>query len=229
MSYFQAVLLDLDGTLLDTIPDLSFAANAMRLELGMPALAQELIATFVGKGVDNLVQRSLASSLDVSLADMALFPKAREIFHTHYHRVNGEHSVMFEGVLPGLELMRANDLKLAVVTNKPTEFTLPLLERTGLAPLLQTVVCGDTLSKRKPDPAPMRYACEQLSVLPKYAVAVGDSLNDALSAKAAGCAVLAVPYGYNEGMDVQALEVDAIVDSIVQAAQWIVAHTSRDE
>jgi phosphoglycolate phosphatase len=137
--------------------------------------------------------------------------------------VNGDQSVMFDGVISGLELMKSMGLRLAVVTNKATEFTLPLLERTGLAPYFQAVVCGDTLAHAKPHPAPMLHACDLLKSEPARSVAVGDSINDAQSARAAGCSVLAVPYGYNEGQSVQTLEVDAIVDSIEGAARWIAA------
>ena len=221
MTTFHAVLLDLDGTLLDSIPDLAHAANAMRIELGMPTLREDVVATFVGKGVDNLVRRALAGSLHDADPGPALFEQARESFYRHYHLVNGDKAAVFEGVIEGLKAMRAQGLKLAVVTNKPTEFTLPLLQRTGLAGFFQEVVCGDTCVRRKPDPDQMLYACERLGVSPAQAVAIGDSINDALAGRAAGMHVLAVPYGYNEGQDVRGLDVDGIVASIVDAAQWI--------
>jgi len=224
-SPYRAVLLDLDGTLLDTIPDMAGAANAMRKELALTELPTSLITTFVGKGVDVLVKRTLAAKHDFSQADLSQFEQAREIFHRHYHRLNGQASAMYGDVLSGLDLMQRLGLKLAVVTNKPSEFTLPLLAKTGLTRYMQAVVCGDTLPVRKPDPAPMLHACELLGVTPSQAVAVGDSLNDALAARAAGCAVLAVPYGYNEGLDVQDLDVDGIVGSIMLAGEWIAAHS----
>ena len=120
--------------------------------------------------------------------------------------------------------MQKMGLKLAVVTNKATEFTLPLLERTGLAGFMQAVVCGDTLTERKPHPAPMLHACAQLGTAPSRTIVVGDSKHDAASGQAAGCRVLIVPYGYNEGQSVQTLDVDAIVETIEAAAQWIDSH-----
>ena len=120
--------------------------------------------------------------------------------------------------------MQKMGLKLAVVTNKATEFTLPLLARTGLAPFMQAVVCGDTLAERKPHPAPMLHACQQLGVAPARSIVVGDSMHDAASGIAAGCRVLIVPYGYNEGQSVQTLDVDAIVETIEAAATWISTH-----
>ena len=221
----DAVLLDLDGTLLDTIPDLAHAANAMRADLGLAALPQALIATYVGRGVDNLIQRSLAEDLDGAPIPAELLARGRASFAPHYHAVNGQKAVLFEGVLSGLQLMQKMGLKLAVVTNKATEFTLPLLERTGLAPYMQAVVCGDTLSERKPHPAPMLYACAQLGAAPERTVVVGDSKHDAASGLAAGCRVLIVPYGYNEGQSVQTLKVDAIVETIEAAALWISTHS----
>ncbi len=220
----DAVLLDLDGTLLDTIPDLAHAANAMRADLGLPALPQTLIATFVGRGVDNLIQRTLAEDLDGQPIPCDLLARGRASFAPRYHQVNGQKSVLFEGVLPGLQRMQKMGLKLAVVTNKATEFTLPLLKRTGLAGFMQAVVCGDTLTERKPHPAPMLHACALLEVLPSRTVVVGDSKHDVASGQAAGCRVLIVPYGYNEGQSVQTLNVDAIVETIEAAAQWIYTH-----
>jgi phosphoglycolate phosphatase len=221
MTIFQAALLDLDGTLLDSVPDLATAANAMRVELGMTPLREAVIATFVGKGVDRLVERTLAGSQEHDELDPALFGRARNSFYRHYHLVNGDKAVIFDGVLDGLKAMRALGLKLAVVTNKPTEFTMPLLQRTGLAGFFAAVVCGDTCARKKPHPQPVLHACSLLGVTPDRAVAIGDSINDAQAGRDAGTRVLVVPYGYNEGVDVRTLEVDGIVSTLVEAAQWI--------
>ena len=216
----RAALLDLDGTLMDTIPDLASAANAMRVELGMSPLREDVIATFVGKGIENLVRRTLAGTQDAEEHPTG-FDDALASFKRNYHIINGEKSVVFDGVLDGLMAMRAMGMKLAVVTNKPEEFTLPLLRNTGIAGLFDAVVSGDTCARKKPDPLPMLHACELLGVDASEAVAIGDSINDALAARAAGCAVLAVPYGYNEGRDVRTLDVDAIVPTLVEAAEWV--------
>ncbi len=223
MPIHDAVLLDLDGTLLDTVPDIAHAANAMRADLGLPPLAQAEIASFVGRGVDTLILRTLAADLRGTEVPAELFERGRASFYPHYHAVNGQKAVLFDGVLPGLHQLQTMGLKLAIVTNKATEFTLPLLERTGLSGFMQAVVCGDTLARRKPHPAPMLHACALLGSTPARSVAVGDSVHDAESARAAGCSVLAVPYGYNEGNSVQTLDVDAIVETIEAAALWIAA------
>ncbi|MBB5215429.1 phosphoglycolate phosphatase [Parapusillimonas granuli] len=220
---FSAVLLDLDGTLLDTIPDLARASNAMRAELGMPELPVATVATYVGKGTENLVKRLLADNPEGRQPSPEETARALEIFHRHYHEVNGDEASVYPGVVEGLEAFSKAGAALAVVTNKPTQFTLPLLERMGLAGYFSQVVCGDTCARKKPDPMPFLHACELLGADPAASLAIGDSINDALAARAANMTVLALPYGYNEGMDVRNLPVDDIVMSIAEAAQWAAA------
>ncbi len=220
---YDAVLLDLDGTLMDTIPDLAIAVNAMLTELDFATMPQSEISTYIGKGSDSLMRRILATAQGGKPASEALFLRGRDIYYAEYHKINGDNAIIFDGVIPGLERIQSMGLKMAVVTNKNTEFTMPLLERTGLLRFMQGVVCGDTLLERKPNPAPMVHACSLLGTKPARTCAVGDSINDALSARAAGCSVLAVPYGYNEGQSVHTLDVDAIVDSIDAAALWVAA------
>ncbi|MDX3905757.1 MAG: phosphoglycolate phosphatase [Pigmentiphaga sp.] len=217
---FRAVLIDLDGTLVDSVPDLARAANAMRVEFGLDPLREDVIASFVGKGIENLVHRALSDSMD-GRVEQERFPAALQAFRDAYHVVNGEKARIFDGVLEGLQAMKALGLRLAVVTNKPAEFTMPLLERIGLRAFFDAVVSGDSVARKKPDPMPMLHACSLLGVEPAEAVVVGDSMNDASAAKAAGCRVLLVPYGYNEGRDVHAVECDGIVCSLVDAARWI--------
>ena len=220
---FDAVILDLDGTLMDTIPDFTVAVNCMLADLSFEAISQAEIATYIGKGSDNLIRRVLTSVQAGQAPSDELFKQAKASYTTNYHRINGDQAIIFEGVRPGLEMLQGMGLRMAVVTNKNAEFAVPLLERTGLAKYLQAIVCGDTLSERKPHPAPMLHACNLLKSSPNRTVAVGDSINDALSARAAGCSFLAVPYGYNEGNSVHSLDVDAIVDSIEHAATWVAA------
>jgi phosphoglycolate phosphatase len=220
---FDAVLLDLDGTLMDTIPDFTVAVNAMLSELKFAAISQAEIATYIGKGSDNLIRRVLTSVQGGQPPTDELFKQAKVSYTANYHRINGDQAIIFDGVRPGLERLQAMGLRMAVVTNKNTEFAVPLLERTGLAKYMQAIVCGDTLAERKPHPAPMLHACNLLKSSPSRTVAVGDSVNDALSARAAGCTFLAVPYGYNEGNSVHSLDVDAIVESIEHAAHWVAA------
>jgi phosphoglycolate phosphatase len=216
----RAAIIDLDGTLLDTATDLAAAVNGMLLALGRAALPVSQVATYVGKGIEVLVHRALTLSLDGRVPEEQFAP-AIQAFNEHYRRENGRHASAFPGVVDGLEAMRRAGLKLAVVTNKPVDFTVPLLDATGLARHFDLVVGGDTVARKKPDPLPMLHVCARFGVAPEQVVAIGDSLNDALAARAAGMAVLAVPYGYNEGRDVRSLDVDAIVDTLFEASRLI--------
>lgn len=216
----RAVLIDLDGTLLDTAADLAEAANAMRADFGLPPLPQATVASYVGKGADVLVHRALGGAMDARLDDTRL-AAGRTAFMRHYAVSNGRHARDYPGVREGLAALRAMGLPLACVTNKPQAFADPLLERTGLRDAFALVLGGDALPKRKPDPLPMLHAARVLGAAPHQAVAIGDSVNDAQAARAAGMAVFAVPYGYNEGHDVATLDVDAIVQSLLEAAALI--------
>ena len=220
----QAVLIDLDGTLMDTVPDLAEAANRMRADFGLARLPVERIAQFIGKGVEVLVQRALADDIDGQVAPEE-FARGRTAFYRHYHVTNGELAVVFHHVPEALQQLRALGLKLACVTNKPREFTVPLLDRVGLATWFDAVVAGDDVKEKKPHPALLYAACKQMGVAPHAAMMIGDSLNDALAARAAGCISVLVETGYNEGEHVSTLAgqpgVFAIVPTLLDAAQTI--------
>jgi phosphoglycolate phosphatase len=216
----KAVMIDLDGTLLDTIPDLAAAANGMLSALGMPLLPEARIRDFVGKGINNLIERTLTNDMN-GKPDAALFARALPLYEKSYHAINGKHTTIYPGVREGLDLLRAQGYPLVCVTNKVERFTLPLLDFVSMADYFRCVVAGDTLPQRKPDPAPLLHACRQLDVAPGDMLMIGDSMNDAQAARAAGCPVFCVTYGYNEGHDVRTLDVDAIVSSLVEAAQLI--------
>jgi len=216
---FTSVLFDLDGTLLNTIPDLTDAVNAMRMQMRQRPLRQDVVATYVGKGSEVLVRRALTDSLDETIEPDRL-SEGMQLFYQYYHAVNGDKTVVYDGVLDGLKSFREQGLKMAVVTNKPGEFTEPLLVRTGLAGFFEHAVSGDTCARKKPDPMPLEHACQLLEAQPQNTLVIGDSRNDVQAARAAGMAVVAVPYGYNEGQGVQNLDADAIVATIDEAAHW---------
>ncbi|MDR2788381.1 MAG: phosphoglycolate phosphatase [Candidatus Accumulibacter sp.] len=219
--YVRAALFDLDGTLLDTVPDLHAAVCAMLADLGRPALPEEAVRRYVGRGVANLVKRVLGGSLDAAEEDSPAPTDALTSFRQHYARENGRRARLFPGVREGLEAIRAKGLPMAVITNKPEAFTRPLLETTALAAFFREVVSGDDLPRHKPDPMPLVWTCGRLGVSPADALFIGDSVNDFLAARAACCRVFLLPYGYNEGRDVRELDCDAIVPSIVSAAEPI--------
>lgn len=214
----HAVLVDLDGTLLDTAPDLAAAANAMLDDLRLPRVPEATVRDFIGKGVANLVRRSLEASGGSAPAE-ALFEQAQALFSRHYERTNGRLARVYPGVREGLAAMRAQGLGLGCVTNKAARFTEPLLAAAGLAEFFGAVVSGDTAAKRKPDPEPFLHACRLLGAAAARTVVIGDSANDAQGARAAGCAVLLVPYGYREGGELQAIECDGVVASLLHAAE----------
>lgn len=212
----RAVLLDLDGTLLDTAPDLAAAANAMLAERGLGPLPAPRVRDFIGQGTGPLVWRCLHAALSAAPEEGA-FEGALESFSTHYERLNGSACSPYPGVAQGLRQMRELGLKLACVTNKPMRFTAPLLQKTGLAGYLDAVVTADEVGRRKPDPEPFLHACRRLGASPAETVAIGDSANDAIGARAAGCRVLLVPYGYREGRDVRDIPCDGIVADLTLA------------
>jgi phosphoglycolate phosphatase len=216
----KGVTIDLDGTLLDTIPDLAAATNCMLEELGREPLDLELIRTFVGKGIPRLVERALAGRRDGE-ADAATMARAMPLFERHYVALNGRHTTLYPGVIEGLDMLHGLGLPLACVTNKSGRFTLPLLGHMGLAHYFRTVVAGDTLSRKKPHPDPLLHACAALDMAPRETLMIGDSLNDTQAARAAGCPVFCVTYGYNEGHDVREIDTDALVDSLVAAARLV--------
>ncbi len=220
----RAALIDLDGTLMDTAPDLAEAANRMRADFELPPLPQQRIAAFVGKGADVLVHRALTDDLDGRAAPDD-FARGRAAFFRHYHATNGEGAVVFHHVPDALRRLRETGLKLACVTNKPREFTVPLLARVQLARWFDTVVAGDDVQEKKPHPALLLAACERLGVPPAEALMIGDSINDALAARAAGCGAVLVETGYNEGEHIGTLAgqpgVFAIVPTLLDAADRV--------
>lgn len=222
----RAALIDLDGTLVDSLPDIAFAVNAMRAELGRTHLPVERIARYVGKGADVLVHRTLTDTMDTP-ADADVFARGAQSFYRHYGAVNGNQSRVYAGARDALAQLRGKGIRLACVTNKPREFTLALLERTELAAAFAAIVTGDDTEQKKPHAEPMLHACELLGVSTSDAVVIGDSYNDVVSARAAGCRVIVVETGYNEGRPVSNLSADAIVATLVDAA-GLIERSSHD-
>ena len=211
----QAVLFDLDGTLLDTVADISSALNRALAEESLPPLPQSMVRTLIGGGVPALIERTAAR-----LAAAGKAPDARRLlerFDFHYARLTerGESQTRaYPGVGAGLAGLHALGLPLAVVTNKPRTTSVELLYRLGLGQWITVVVGGDSGLPRKPHPEPLLRACEELEALPVHGLMVGDSLTDVLAARAAGLAVVCVPYGYNEGADPRVLPCDGFIESV---------------
>jgi phosphoglycolate phosphatase len=216
----EAVVVDLDGTLLHTAPDLAEAANRMLAELQLPPIAQDLIETFVGNGVSRLIKRVLTRKMDGE-PEAALFARAQPVYEKHYAEVISLNSRPFPDVVAGLEAFKQAGYRLACITNKAAKFTLPLLKDTGLYDYFELILSGDSLPRRKPDPLPLLHVCEKFGIAVDKLLLIGDSLNDTQAARAAGCHVFCVPYGYNRGADVRDLDLDAVVDSLLVASTLI--------
>jgi phosphoglycolate phosphatase len=221
-SGIRAVIIDLDGTMLDTAHDFRVAINRMRDELGLPPLALETIISFVGKGTENLIQRVLAVDYPPPQAAQH-YEAALASYQKHYLAINGDHVTHYPDVIEGLQALKSKGLRLACVTNKPIAFAEPLLEKMGLRDFFSIVYGGDSLAKKKPDPTPLLQVCTDFDLAPQQVLAIGDSANDAQAARAAGCPVLIVPYGYNHGEAVQNIDSDGIVPTLLAAAQLISA------
>ncbi len=218
----RGVIIDLDGTLVDTAPDLTFALNGMRAELGLAPQTLASVTRMVGKGSEHLVRSSLVPELGDAGANAQL-PHALNRYLALYRAINGQHSRLYAGVVGGIAQLRAMQLHLACVTNKPRALAIGLLEHFGLARQFEFIVGGDSQPQQKPHPAPLLAGCAGLGTTAGETVAIGDSSNDAQAAHAAGCKVLLVPYGYNHGRDVRDLQADGIVESLEDAAAWIAA------
>ena len=218
---FRSVTFDLDGTLLDTVADLAEACRRMLVELGEPPRTLEEIHSFVGKGMAVLVERCLTHGHAPTAEQLHA---GIESFKHHYAEVNGTLTGVYPQVVEGLQAWKAAGLKLGVVTNKPGMFTEALLERMGMADYFDVIVSGDTTEFKKPHPGPVIHACEVLGTRPVDNLHIGDSKNDIQAARAAGCPVFCVPYGYNEGQPVDSADCDALVSDLLAAYRQALAY-----
>jgi phosphoglycolate phosphatase len=209
-----AAIVDLDGTMVDTLGDFAAALNLMLVELALPAIDPQRIETMVGKGSEHLVHSVLAA-VGVPREDgQSLFDKAFDSYQRHYAIVNGQHSEVYPGVAEGLQWLASRGMALACLTNKPTAFARELLAAKGLDGFFTQVFGGDAFERKKPHPLPLLKTCEALKTVPARTLMVGDSSNDALAARAAGCPVVLVTYGYNHGEPVRMVDADGFVDSL---------------
>ena len=215
----KAVLLDLDGTLLDTAGDIATAANMMRAALGFAPLDPALIKTYVGKGIANLVAKTLKDA--VGEVGPTALKVAVANFERQYDKCSGDTSIPFPGVVDGLNALRDKGFRLGCVTNKAEKFTLPLLEKSGLGSYFELVLSGDSLPEKKPHPLPLQHAATFFDCNAAELLLIGDSVNDAEAARAAGCPVFIVPYGYNEGQELRGLDCDAFIDDIPSALKFV--------
>ena len=226
----QAAIVDLDGTMVDTLGDFEVALNRALADLDLPPVTRALVERTVGKGSEHLIRSVLSHQLALpEVKDQArvcasngvdhLYGAAWQRYQHHYLAINGEFAHVYAGVVEGLQQWRDAGMQLACLTNKPLSFAKPLLQAKGLDHFFTHVFGGDSFERKKPDPLPLLKTCEALGVKPAQALMVGDSSNDAQAARAAGCPVVLVRYGYNHGEPVDGVDADAHVDTLTDIAQ----------
>ena len=210
----EMILIDVDGTLVDSVPDLAWCVDEMMKQLGMPARGEASVRNWVGNGVERLVRRALINQLDGE-PDDELFEKAYPIYLDLYAENTSKRSYLYPGVREGLDYLKAAGYKLGCVTNKASQFTIPLLKELGVYDDFENIVCGDTLPEKKPHPLPLLHSAEVLGVKPENALMLGDSMSDVKAARAAGFQIICLSYGYNHGVDIRESNPDAVIDSMV--------------
>jgi phosphoglycolate phosphatase len=210
----EAAIVDLDGTMVDTLGDFEVALNEMLRALALPDVSRGAIERMVGKGSEHLVRSVLAHVG----GHASLYDRAWQGYQQHYLAINGRYADVYPGVAEGLAALRRRGLRLACLTNKPTAFVRPLLEQKGLLGFFELVRGGDDFERKKPDPLPLLKTCEALGCAPARTLMIGDSSNDARAARAAGCPVVLVSYGYNHGEPVREVDADGFVDSLAELA-----------
>jgi phosphoglycolate phosphatase len=216
----KMVLIDVDGTLVDSVPDLAYCVDEMMKQLGRPPHGEATVRDWVGNGVERLVRRALVGQLDGEPSDED-FARAYPLFLELYRENTSQRSCLYPGVREGLEYLRAQGYQLGCVTNKAAQFTVPLLKAMGIYDDFGIVVSGDTLPMKKPDPLPLLHAAEHFGVPPGDSLMLGDSKSDVTAARAAGFQVVCMSYGYNHGEDIRDYAPDAVIDSMAELSTLI--------
>jgi phosphoglycolate phosphatase len=216
----EVVLFDLDGTLIDTAPDLASSIDTTLQQLGLPARGEEKVRGWIGSGIEGVLKRALTNDLNAQ-PDAELFNTAIEMFKEIYFDNVSQHSRIYPGVKEALNYLEKNNFSIGCVTNKGGRFTDKLLKEIGLYDNFGIIVSGDTLPVKKPDPLPILHAAEYFSATASETLMIGDSVTDVNAARAAGCQILCVPYGYNKGQDVHELNPDWVVETLAELCDLI--------
>ena len=216
----KMILIDVDGTLVDSVPDLAYCVDEMMRQLGRPGHGEEKVRNWVGNGVERLVRRALVGQLDGE-PDGEDFARAYPLFLDLYAENTSRRSCLYPGVREGLDYMKGQGYRLGCVTNKAAQFTIPLLKDLGIHDEFGIVVCGDTLPVKKPDPLPLLHAAGQLGVDAADSLMLGDSKSDVAAARAAGFQIVCMSYGYNHGEDIRNYSPDAVIDSMAELSTLI--------
>ena len=213
-------MIDVDGTLVDSVPDLAYCVDQMMIKLDRPEIGVERVRHWVGNGVPRLVERALIGQLDGSAAKEE-FDKAYPIFLDLYSENSSVRSHLYEGVKEGLDYLKSKNYLMGCVTNKAEQFTLPLLKSLGIFDYFKIVISGDTLDKKKPDPLPLIHGASFCNVNPKECLMLGDSVSDVKAARAAGFDIVCMSYGYNHGNNIADENPDLVIDSMKQLREFL--------
>lgn len=217
----QAIFLDLDGTLVDSVPDLTVAVDAMLVQLGLPPRGEARVRQWVGNGAEMLIRRALVDNLEGNAPD-ELVERGRPIFNAVYQDNLAVSSQLYPGVLEGLRALQALGYRMACITNKPTVFAKPLVEQLGIGVFFDLVLGGECAPRKKPAPDALLLTAERMGVDIHRVLMVGDSKNDVQAARNAGCrGVVTVPYGYNHGEDIRAAKPDLVIDSLTELSAYL--------
>jgi len=212
------ILIDVDGTLVDSVPDLAYCVDELMKALGRPPHGEAKVRNWVGNGVERLVRRALIGQLDGEPPDED-YARAYPIFLDLYAENTSKRSRLYPGIREGVDWLKAQGYLLGCVTNKAAQFTIPLLKDLGIHDRFGIVVSGDTLPVKKPDPAPLLHAARHFGITPEESLMVGDSVSDVSdvkAARAAGFQIVCMSYGYNHGVDIRTAQPDAVIDSLVE-------------
>ena len=222
MKIFQPklVMIDVDGTLVDSVPDLAYCVDQMMIRLEMPIRGEERVRHWVGNGVPRLVERALTDELD-GFPSQEAFDKAYPIFLDLYAQNSSVRSTLYEGVIEGLDYLKSKDCLLSCVTNKAEQFTLPLLKSLGIIDYFGIVISGDTLEKKKPDPLPLIHGANFFNIKPNECLMLGDSVSDVKAARAASFQIICMSYGYNHGNNIADENPDLVIDSMAQLRDYL--------
>ncbi len=218
----ELILIDLDGTLIDSVPDLTYCVDEMMKQLDMPVRGLDAVRNWVGNGVQRLTERALVNAVE-GMPEQALMDRAYPIFLELYKHNNSQRSAVYDGVLEGIAWMKDNGYRVACVTNKAEAFTTPLLKDKQLFDLMELVVSGDTCAEKKPHPMPLLHAAKQLGANPKNCLMLGDSRSDVKAARAAEFNIFCMTYGYNHGEDIRDYNPDVVMDSFMELPNYLEA------
>ena len=222
MKKFQpkVIMIDVDGTLVDSVPDLAYCVDEMMVELGMERRGEDKVRHWVGNGVSKLVERAINGELEGQL-NKELFNKAYPIFLNYYAENTAKRTCLYKGVREGLDYLSSQGYYLGCVTKKATQFTHPLLKELGIFDYFKIVISGDTLTKKKPDPMPLLYGAEYFGVRPEECLMIGDSVSDVKASRSAGFDIICMSYGYNHGNNIADEKPDLVIDSMTELGKYL--------